>query len=119
MMKIERDGAGAKNTGPDGQITRLAGDELVSMNFWGFTPAIFERLRERFLEFLKQSGNELKSECYIPSTVNDLVTAGQARVKVLRTGDSWFGVTYHEDRTRAVESIRRLVQNGDYPEKIG
>ena len=119
MMKIERDGAGVKNTGPDGQITKLAGDELVSMNFWGFTPAIFAQLRGLFLEFLKQSGSELKSECYIPSTVNDLVTAGQTRVKVLRTGDSWFGVTYHEDRTRAVESIRRLVQSGDYPEKIG
>ena len=118
MMKIERDGSGVKNTGADGQITKLAGDEMVSMNFWGFTPAIFLQLRERFLEFLKQSGSELKSECYIPSTVNDLVTSGQARVKVLRTGDSWFGVTYHEDRTRAVESIRRLVQNGDYPEKI-
>jgi len=118
MMKIERDGSGVKNTGADGQITKLAGDEMVSMNFWGFTPAIFPQLRERFLEFLKQSGSELKSECYIPSTVNDLVTSGQARVKVLRTSDSWFGVTYHEDRTRAVESIRRLVQNGDYPEKI-
>ena len=118
MMKIERDGSGVKNTGPDGQITKLAGDEMVSMNFWGFSPAIFARLRERFLEFLKQSGRELKSECYIPSTVSDLVTSGQARVKVLRTNDSWFGVTYHEDRARAVESIRRLIQSGDYPEKI-
>ena len=118
MTKIERDGAGAKNTGADGQITRLSGDETVSMNFWGFTPAVFERLRERFLEFLKQNGRELKSECFIPSTVNDLVASGQARVKVLRTNDSWFGVTYHEDRARAVENIRRLVQRGDYPEKI-
>jgi len=67
---------------------------------------------------LKKSGGELKSECYIPSTVNDLVIAGQAKVKVLRTHDSWFGVTYREDRPMVVESIRKLIAHGDYPEKL-
>jgi UTP-glucose-1-phosphate uridylyltransferase len=118
MTKIERDGAGVKNTEADGKITTLTGDEPVSMNYWGFTPAVFGHLRERFAGFLNNSGNDLKSECYIPSTVNELVTAGQARVKVLRSGDSWFGVTYREDRPRVVESIRKLIARGDYPAKL-
>src|SRR5580698_5972260 len=118
MMRIERDGAAAKNTDAEGKITRLTGDEAVSMNFWGFTPALFPQLRVKFTEFLKKSGEELKSECYIPSTVNDLVIAGQAKVKVLRTHDSWFGVTYREDRPMVVESVRKLIARGDYPEKL-
>jgi len=118
MMKIEPDGGGAKNTGTDGKITRLTGDEAVSMNFWGFTPAVFGQLRVQFTEFLKKSGQEQKSECYIPATVGELVTAGQAKVKVLRTNDSWFGVTYREDRPRVIESIRQLIARGDYPKKL-
>jgi dTDP-glucose pyrophosphorylase len=118
MMKIEPDGNGAKNTGADGQIIKFTGDEAVSMNFWGFTPAVFEQLRTQFTAFLKKSGQEEKSECYIPSTVNELITAGRAKVKVLRTSDSWFGVTYREDRPRVVESIRKLIARGDYPEKL-
>jgi NDP-sugar pyrophosphorylase family protein len=118
LTKIERDGEGAKDTSPSGQITRLTGDELVSMNMWGFTPAVFPQLQTDFLEFLKKRGGELKSENYIPSTVNDLVVTGQARVKVLRTNASWFGVTYREDRPRVMESIRQLIARGEYPEKL-
>ena len=118
MMKIERDGTGAKNTDAEGKITQLSGDESVSMNFWGFTPALFGQLETQFEAFLKKSGTELKSECYIPSTVNDLVVAGKAKAKVLRTNDSWFGVTYREDRPQVVESIRKLIATGAYPEKL-
>jgi hypothetical protein len=118
MLKIEREGTGAKDTDADGKITQLTGDEAVSMNFWGFTPALFPQLRVEFEKFLRKSGGELKSECYIPSTVGDLVTSGQAKVKVLRSPDSWFGVTYREDRPTVVESIRQLIAKGDYPEKL-
>jgi hypothetical protein len=118
LTKIERDGDAAKNTDAAGQITRLTGDESVSMNMWGFTPALFSQLQTGFAAFLKKSGAELKSESYIPSAVNELVVAGQARVKVLRTNDSWFGVTYREDRPHVVENIRRLIARGDYPEKL-
>ena len=118
LLKIERDGTGAKNTDADGTITRLTGDEAVSMNFWGFTPALFPQLQVEFEKFLARSGKELKSECYIPSTVGDLVTQGRAKVKVLRSPDSWFGVTYREDRPTVVESIRQLIAKGDYPEKL-
>ena len=88
------------------------------MNMWGFTPQIFDQLRERFESFLEGNASDLKSECYIPNTVGELVRAGQARVKVLRSRDSWFGVTYREDRPRVVESIRRLIADGLYPERL-
>jgi len=118
MMKIERDGSGAKDTGADGTITKLTGDEAVSMNFWGFTPALFPQLQVEFEKFLKRAGGEQKSECYIPATVGELVTSGQAKCKVLRSQDSWFGVTYREDRPQVVASIQKLIAKGDYPEKL-
>jgi hypothetical protein len=88
------------------------------MNMWGFTPQVFGDLQERFQKFLETSGSEAKSECYIPSAVNELVLAGQARVRVLRTNDPWFGVTYREDQPHVVESIKRLIQGGSYPERL-
>jgi dTDP-glucose pyrophosphorylase len=117
LTGIEREGAGAKNTA-GGQITRLTGDEPVSMNFWGFHPALFAQLKKQFAQFLARNAGDLKAECYIPSTVNELLAAGQARVKVLHTSDSWFGVTYREDRPRVLESIRQRVARGDYPENL-
>lgn len=118
MTKIERDGNGGRNTDAAGNVTKLSGDEPVSMNYWGFTPQIFPQLREDFDKFLAQSGADLKAECYIPNTVGELVKAGKARVKVLHSNDSWFGVTYREDRPRVVESIRKLVAGGQYPERL-
>ncbi|HET6205994.1 MAG TPA: sugar phosphate nucleotidyltransferase [Terracidiphilus sp.] len=118
LTSVERDGNGAKNTDPAGNVTSLTGDELVSMNMWGFNPQIFPQLRERFRAFLEHSGNELKSEHYVPAAVNELVSSGKARVKVLRTNDAWFGVTYREDRPRVVDSIAALVQKGKYPDRL-
>lgn len=118
MTKIERAGAGAKNVDAAGQVTPLTGNEAVSMNFWGFTPAVFPQLQASFAAFLKRSGAEPKSECYIPATVGELVTAGQVRCRVLHSPDSWFGVTYREDRPQVVASIRQLIAQGKYPEKL-
>jgi NDP-sugar pyrophosphorylase family protein len=118
MTKLERDGFLAKNTEKTGETTRLEGSEAVSMNMWGFTPRIFAQLEEEFRRFLEAHGTEEKSECFIPRVVNDLVAGGQARVKVLRTQDSWFGVTYREDRPHVVESINGLIRGGAYPERL-
>ncbi len=118
LKNVERVGGHACNTGADGQETRLTGNEIVSMNMWGFTPRIFGQLREHFQKFLEQNGQDLEAECLIPSTVNELLLSGQARVKVLRCGDSWFGVTYQEDHACAVENIRRLIEDGHYPRKL-
>ena len=113
LTKVEKHGRGAR---ADDRV--LSGDEPVSMNFWGFTPALFPQLREQFTEFLRRSGQELKSECYIPTTVNELVASGTARVKVLRTPASWFGITYKEDKPQVVASIDKLVADGGYPQKL-
>jgi Nucleotidyl transferase len=118
LTKIEREGAGAKAVSADGNVLPMTGDETVSMNMWGFTPALFAPLRERFIEFLKRHGAEEKSEFYIPAAVNEIVRAGSAQVKVLRSPDAWFGVTYREDRPFVVEGIRRLVARGDYPDTL-
>jgi NDP-sugar pyrophosphorylase family protein len=118
LKSIEREGGHAIDTDAEGKVTKLKGDEVVSMNMWGFTPKIFPHLRDHFQRFLQQHGADLKAESYIPSTVNELLLTGQARVKVLRSADSWFGVTYREDRPRAVESIRRLIESGYYPKRL-
>ena len=118
MLQIEREGEAAKNTAADGTVTPLPGTEPVSMNMWAFNPGIFDQLKTKFDEFLKTRGTELKAECLIPSTVNELVKAGQAKVKVLSSNDPWFGVTYREDHPSVVANIRALVAQGKYPEKL-
>jgi NDP-sugar pyrophosphorylase family protein len=118
ITKIEKDGNGAKYTDAAGITHRLGGDETVSMNMWGFTPTLFGHLRGQFAGFLKKNGREEKSEFYIPVAVNELIAAKRERVKVLPTPDSWFGVTYREDRPRVIESIRDLIARGDYPKKL-
>ena len=118
LKSIEREGARITNIDAEGQETVLTGGELVSMNMWGFTPQIFPQLNEHFQRFLKRHGNDLKAECYIPSSVNTLIQAGHARVKVLRSADAWFGVTYREDHSRVVESVRRLIEQGTYPHRL-
>lgn len=118
MTAIARDGDHAKDTDADGKVTTLTGDEPVSMNYWGFTPKVFGQLREYFVRFLQQNGSDLKKECYIPNTVNEIIVAGQGKVKVLKSNDPWFGVTYREDHSHVVENIQRLVKEGKYPEKL-
>ena len=118
LKNVERTGGHASNTGADGQETRLTGNEIVSMNMWGFTPQIFGQLREQFQNFLERNGRDLEAECLIPNTVNELLLSGQALVKVLRCGDSCFGVTYQEDHALAVENIRRLIEDGHYPRRL-
>ena len=93
----------------------LDGSEPVSMNIWGFTPDLFPYLRSMFNDFLKLEGKELKSEFFIPSVVNNLIQSNIKAVKVLKTGSSWFGVTYKEDKPHVVSKIKSLVDNEEYP----
>ena len=118
LKSIEREGARITNIDAEGKETVLSGSELVSMNMWGFTPQIFPQLYEHFQRFLEQHGNDLHAECYLPSSVNTLIEAGLARVKVLRSDDAWFGVTYREDHPRVVQSIGRLIEQGTYPRRL-
>lgn len=118
LTNIARDGVHARNTDADGRVTSLTGDEVVSMNMWGFTPQIFGQLQEYFHRFLKLHGSDMKSECFLPNVVNESVLAGRVRVKVLHTDDLWFGVTYRDDHARVVDSIGRLIRGGSYPERL-
>ena len=118
LTKIEKDGAGARYYDEAGVAHPLTGDEMVSMNMWGFNPTIFGHLQKQFAQFLETSGREEKAEFYIPKVVNTLVLAGAERVRMLRTRSSWFGITYREDRPLVTEGIRRLISSGNYPEKL-
>ena len=97
------------------QVRPIPGDAVVSMNFWGFTPSFFPRLKDLFVDFLKESGHLPKSEFYIPFAVNKLIKSGQASVKVLNTSAEWFGVTYKEDRPLVVNRFKELAETGKYP----
>ena len=81
LKAIEREGTHITNVDEEGHETRLSGGEVVSMNMWGFTPQVFPILHKHFQDFLKNHGQELKSECFIPSTVNELLMSKQARSK--------------------------------------
>jgi NDP-sugar pyrophosphorylase family protein len=118
MTSIARDGNGAKNTDGEGKVTSLTGNEAVSMNYWGFTPRIFPQLRENLQKFLKANESDLKKECFIPNTVGEIITAGQGKVKVLKSNDPWFGVTYRQDHPHVVESVKKLIEKGTYPERL-
>ena len=95
--------------------TFIDNSTIVSMNFWGFSPALFGHLESQFVNFLKESGNELKSEFFIPTVVSDILDGGHAQVKVLSSDAQWFGVTYKEDKEKAVNAIGKLIDKGVYP----
>ena len=115
LINIRRDGNSIQNTDGFGHTQTLTGDELVSMNMWGFTPRIFAQLKMEFRRFLELRSTDLRAESYLPNTVDSLVSCGAVRVRVLRTEDKWFGVTYREDRGGVVENIARLINDGCYP----
>ena len=116
--RVERCGDAAIYFDNDGTEHMLSGDEVVSMNLWGFHPSIFTYLSRQFKDFLEEHGNELKSELFIPTVVGDMVESGRVNVKVLSTHDNWFGVTYREDKEIAERSIAGLVEKGTYPERL-
>jgi UTP-glucose-1-phosphate uridylyltransferase len=117
-LKIEKDGDAAIHIKPDGSTEAMSGEEIVSMNFWGFQHGIFSQLEKMFQKFLAEKGSELKSEFFIPFVVDDMIKSGKASVKVLKTNDKWYGVTYQEDKEPVKAGIKALIDRGDYPEKL-
>ena len=86
----------------------LEGAEPTSMNFWGFTPDLFEHLERLFEEFLEERGSDLKAEFYLPAAVSSLITSGEVTVQLLHSQDPWFGLTYPEDRPLVVEALAAI-----------
>jgi NDP-sugar pyrophosphorylase family protein len=96
----------------------LNGEDLVSMNFWGFPVSVFKHLEEKFKAFISLNSQNPKAEFYIPLAINELLIEGNARVKVLNTPDSWFGVTYKEDKEASIIKLSALIAEGVYPKKL-
>ena len=119
--RIEKDGPDARFT-EDGGATwlPLSGDTIVSMNLWGFTRSFLDEAWARFPAFLDRTleENPLKGEFYLPGVVTQLLDEGKARVKVLRSGDRWYGVTYKEDKPAVVKAIAGMTAAGLYPDRL-
>lgn len=110
---------------PDGSLRDLEGDRelapesVVSMNFWGFMPSIFSRLKDYFDYFLRElAGEDLKAECLLPVMVDYEMKQGELEVSVLQSRDKWFGMTYQEDRPVVAEALKSLHAAGQYPESL-
>lgn len=101
-----------------GQSRSLTGTEIVSMNMWGFTPAIFPLLAAEFRAFLDRAAEDSTAEFLIPEAVDRIARVGQGRVRVLPADGGWFGMTYAADRLLARERIRQLIRQGAYPRRL-
>lgn len=119
--RIEKRPYGAAYTEDDGKTwVDIPAGNVVSMNMWGFGTSILPALKEHFITFLKEEApkNPIKSECYLPNVVGDMLKEGLCDVRVLKTTDKWHGVTYQEDRPGVVAAISALKAAGVYPEKL-
>jgi len=116
--KIAYTDTGIADIQPGQEPLVLEKDDIVSMNFWGFTPEYFRQTGDLFRKFLAGNIQDPKSEFYIPLAVDSLIKQKKARIKVLRSHDQWFGVTYKEDKPLVINKIKQLIQQGFYPEKL-
>jgi NDP-sugar pyrophosphorylase family protein len=102
-----------------GTAQKFKPNTLVSMNFWGFAPQIiFPVLEQNFEAFLKENIHNPKAEFYLPAAVNQAIRSQTIRVKVLKSKETWLGMTYAEDREQVRRQIRAKIEAGIYPEKI-
>ena len=116
---IEKAGPTGKYVDETGIVHLLRGDELVSMNMMGFPPSVFAQIDRRLIAFLESNRQTPgDAECLIPVVVGQIVKEKVARVRVLPTSDTWFGVTHAEDKPDAIAIIRAMVERGEYPSPI-
>lgn len=118
---IERHGNGIAYTEDDGESwIEISGERIVSMNLFGFTESLLKELEVRFPKFLEKElqENPMKCEYFLPSVVGELIGEGKATVKVLKSMDRWYGITYKEDKQAVVGAIRDLKRAGVYPEHL-
>lgn len=106
--------------GAEADGVKLDTESLVSMNMWGLTPDFLQTLEKGFAEFFKEEvpANPLKAEYLIPIYIGELLKKDQMAVKVLRTNDTWYGMTYHEDVAAVKESFRQMLADGVYKEEL-
>lgn len=111
----EEHGIGRGDVGPG---RRFSGEEIVSMNCWGFTPAVLPGLESGLRSFLAAKAADAAAEFYLPEAVSGLVSGGAASVEILPCGDKWFGITNRGDRDRVAAAIGALVAGGAYPVRL-
>lgn len=116
--QIEKTEDGALSHRPTGSDVRLTGDEIASMNFFGFTPGVFGQLWRQFGVFLKDHATDAKAEFFIPWGLDNLLSAHEASMKVLPTSSTWFGMTYREEKEQVQRAIREFIDQGIYPERL-
>jgi NDP-sugar pyrophosphorylase family protein len=116
---VEQTGILPTEVGPG---RKYSGREIVSMNCWGFTPAVWAGLDAQFHAFLGRLNapgiDPLKAEFYLPASISALVARGETTVRILPTQSSWFGVTYREDKPRVEAALRELIAAGQYPARL-
>ena len=116
---IARDANGAvRALNLAGEPVVVPDDVLVSMNLWGFMPSAFSKMERCFADFLATRGSDPGAECYIPTAVDGLIRADLADCRVLTTEESWFGVTYPQDREHCVQRLAEMTAAGMYPESL-
>lgn len=118
VLKIERDGESARGLDGSGTWQPIPGQTPVSLNFWGFTPALVPALESGFRRFLEEEVRSPSAEFFLPSAVQSLVDRGAARVRVLEGGGPWAGLTYPGDRPRLVALLASLTEQGQYPRDL-
>ena len=119
--RIEKEGDDARFTEDDGATwTALPGNTIVSMNLWGLSAGFMAEAEKRFSAFLDKAlaTNPLKGEYFLPSVISELLAEKRARVKVLRSGDKWYGVTYQADKPVVVAAIAEKTASGLYPDNL-
>ena len=102
----------------DGSKVPLTGNEWASMNLFGFSPKAFEEFHVYWDNFMKESADSLKAESLLPVAASDIIRHNQGIIKVFTSEESWFGMTYPEDRPMVKAEILRKIQNGYYPKKL-
>lgn len=116
--KIEKRVDGIFAPAPDGGTLSFTGDEIVSMNLWGFKPSCFSFLEKEFTSFIIRSKEDPNAELDIPTSMDVFIKRGEVTIKVLMTEDVWFGVTYREDRPFVVDNLKNMVSRGIYPSPL-
>lgn len=116
--QIEKTSTGAQAPDNGGKMQIFTGNEIVSMNLWGFKPSCYRFLGEEFRSFIDKTGMDLKSELDIPTSVDKFVKNGQITIKILMSNERWFGVTYREDKPFVVENLKKMIRMGIYPARI-
>ena len=118
--RIAKDDSGIRFTEDGETWTDLNPDTLVSMNMFGFTPSFMKELARKFPEFLENEmpENPAKKEFLLPKAANELLSAGQATIRMLSSADKWYGVTYAADKPLVVSALKAMTESGMYPDGL-